>query len=201
MIKNIVFDLGNVLIRFEPRKYLLNFCEGEVLERVYKVIFESHEWRMLDRGTITEEEAIERFCRVSEEDSHIIKKAMNNWHDILVPIDDTVKILKKLKEKGFKLYVLSNYHKKAFEWTIKKNEFFNLFDGMVISCDINFIKPERQIYEHLLNKFNLDPKETIFIDDLDENLEGAKELGINTIKFNDARRLIEDLKNFNINLD
>ncbi|WP_163192513.1 HAD family hydrolase [Clostridium thermarum] len=181
MIKNIVFDLGNVLISFNPNEYLDTFdFDNNIKEAVFKGIFKSKYWPELDRGTVTEEEALECFCKDAPEVAEEIRAVMASWKDILLPIPETIGILRELKEKGYKLFALSNYHRAAFEKTSSENEFFQLFDGKVISYEIQTIKPEKEIYEHLLKIYNLKAEETLFIDDMVENIEGAKRLGINT---------------------
>ncbi|MFL0245361.1 HAD-IA family hydrolase [Candidatus Clostridium stratigraminis] len=93
------------------------------------------------------------------------------------------------------MFLLSNFHRSAFERVSLENEFFNLFDGRIISYEINLIKPEKEIYNRLLKTYNLEPEETLFIDDMQENINSAKELKINTILFSDAKSLREALKN------
>lgn len=199
MIKNIVFDLGNVLITFRPDKYMESFnFEKSLGEKVFQSIFKSKYWLELDKGTITEEEAAELFCKAGEETKKEIKRVMNSWKDMLQPIPETIEILKELKQKGYKIYVLSNYHKSAFEKTSMENEFFKLLDGRVISYEINCIKPDREIYDKLLKNYNLEAGETLFIDDMEENILGAEKLGIQTILFKDAVRLREKLRELNV---
>lgn len=190
MIKNIVFDIGRVLINFEPEAYLKGiFDEENLIKEVHKIIFESEEWKKLDRGVICEREAEEAFClRNPKYDVHI-KKAMKGWHSMLTPISDTVEVLKELKKKGYKLYALSNYHREAFKATYENNSFFRLLDGRVISYEINKLKPEREIYEALIEKYKLVPEETLFIDDTKANILGAKNAGIHGIIFTGAKEL------------
>jgi epoxide hydrolase-like predicted phosphatase len=195
MIKNVVFDLGNVLITFRPDEYMesLNF-EKSIGDRVFQSIFKSKYWLELDKGNITEEEAVELFCGAGEETREEIRRVMSSWKDMLKPIPETIEILKELKEMGYKIYILSNYHKSAFEKTSMENEFFKLVDGRVISYEINCIKPEREIYDKLLKAYNLEADETLFIDDMKENIQGAEKLGIQTILFKDAAQLREELR-------
>jgi putative hydrolase of the HAD superfamily len=199
MIKNIVFDLGNVLISFNPKEYLDSFgFENDVIEAVFKGIFKSKHWPKLDRGTVTEEEALEFFCSDSPEVAEHIRSVMKNWKDILLPIPETIEILQELKNKGYKIFALSNYHRAAFEKTSSENEFFKLFDGKVISYEVHSIKPEKEIYEYLLRTYNLKAEETLFIDDMAENIEGAKSVGINAHLFTGVEGLREYLRDLEI---
>lgn len=199
MIKNLVFDIGNVLISFHPESYLDSFgFDIELQKQIFQVVFESIYWQELDRGTITEEEAIECFCKEAPKAEKHIKNVMSGWKDILHPIPETIELLKELKRKGYKLFALSNYHKYAFEKTYSENDFFSLFDGKVISYEVKFIKPERQIYEYLLKTYDLRPEETLFIDDMEANIRGAEQVGMHTILFQGAEKLNEYLKQINI---
>ena len=92
------------------------------------------------------------------------------------------------------MYILSNFHKQAFNYVIEKFDFFNYFDGRIISADIGMIKPESEIYDHLLNKFNLKAEETLFIDDSKKNIKAALKKGIRVIHYKDAASLEKELK-------
>lgn len=202
MIKNIVFDLGNVLLDFNPLDYLkAKGIEDSVkCKEIFNEIFKSEEWLMLDRGTITEEEAIRVLCERSKENSELIKLAMDNWYDILVPIDGTVKVLEGIRSAGYNLYVLSNFHLLAYENVTKRYPFFNYFHGGIISYKENLIKPDEEIYLRLIKRYNIIPEETIFIDDTLENVEAAKVFGINGIVFKNPNNLREELKGYKINI-
>lgn len=195
MIKNVIFDLGNVLLNFNPIQYLHEKIDDEEKVReVFKEIFLSEEWVMLDKGVITEKEAIRRICSRSNENDHFIRLAMNNWYEMLTPIENSVEFLKELKNKGYNLYYLSNFHMLAFEIVTKKYNFFKLFSGGVVSYKENLLKPDKSIYEKLIDRYKINPQESVFIDDTLVNIEGAKKLEFEVIHFTD----IEDLKKLKI---
>ena len=199
MIKNIVFDLGNVLLSFKPLEYLRTKVTDErKIEQLHKEIFSSEEWLMLDRGIITEEEAINRLCDRNPHNSELIKLSMDNWYEILTPIEETVEILKEVKAKGYRTFVLSNFHLLAYEDVIKRCGFFKFFVGGIISYKENLLKPESEIYEKLILKYDIDPTETIFIDDTKVNVEGAQKLGIETILFTNPEELREKLIEYKV---
>lgn len=197
MIKNIVFDIGNVLLTFKPRKYLetLGFSE-EMQERIYMEIFESDEWVELDKGTLTEEMAIEKFCERAQDISDEIRLTMKYWKSMLEPIEETAEILKKLLEDGYRVYFLSNFHREAYSEVYEKYDFLQIGSGKVISYEINCIKPEEKIYKELLEKYDLIPEETIFIDDSLANIEMAEKLGIKGIWFLDPEGLRISLEEY-----
>ncbi|MBC2856710.1 MAG: HAD family phosphatase [Cetobacterium sp.] len=190
MIKNIVFDIGNVLLNFKPRKHLedLGFSE-EVGERIYSEIFESDEWIELDKGTITEREATEIYCKKSLDIKDEIELTMANWQDILTPIEESVEILKNLKKSGYNIYFLSNFHRESYKTVYEKYDFLKLGEGKIISYEVGIVKPEKEIYEILLNKYELQSEETIFIDDSLANVEAAEKLGIKGIWYLDSEGL------------
>lgn len=198
MYKNIIFDLGNVLLSFNPKEYLKGKLEKNRIERVFKEIFLSEEWVKLDEGTITEIEAIEAISLRNEDYREDIKIAFENWYDILIPISESVELLKDLKKKGYKLYYLTNFHDIAFKKVKEKYDFFNLFDGGVVSSEDKLIKPDERIYKAILNRYNLLPEQSIFIDDTKINVEAAKEANIEGLVFENANKLKEDLKSLGL---
>ncbi len=153
---------------------------------------------MLDRGTIEEPMAIERIIERNAELSEDIKTVFKDWYSILVPIPKTVELLKSLKSKGYNIYYLSNFHDLAFKDVTNKNEFFNLFDGGVVSYEEKLLKPEEEIYKRLIERYNLIPEETIFVDDTKVNVEAAKKLGIRAFVFESPEKFEEDLRKLNI---
>ncbi|NLL31480.1 MAG: HAD family phosphatase [Clostridiales bacterium] len=200
MYKNIIFDIGNVLLSFEPKEYMKTKIKirEENIEKLFNEIFLSEEWLMLDRGTIEEPMAIERIIERNAELSEDIKTVFKDWYSILVPIPKTVELLKSLKSKGYNIYYLSNFHDLAFKDVTNKNEFFNLFDGGVVSYEEKLLKPEEEIYKRLIERYNLIPEETIFVDDTKVNVEAAKKLGIRAFVFESPEKFEEDLRKLNI---
>lgn len=199
MIKNIVFDIGNVLISFKPIDYLSKkFKDQELVKRLYDSIFCSGEWPLLDLDDITEEDAFLRFCTRYPGDREAIMDVFKDWYSLLTPIEGTIEILKEVKQKGYKTYVLSNYHSKAFERVSKENSFFELFDGMVVSSKVKHLKPDSKIFYCLMDSYGIVPEETLFIDDTVENTEAAIKLGFNAINFSSPLQLLDELMKYNI---
>lgn len=196
MIKNIVFDLGKVLIDFSPLQYLERFkFEQDVKLELLKIIFESKDWNEYDRGVyenIAElaQKLSEQYPRYEKE----IKLVMSNdWVKILKVKQDTLEYLKELKIKNFKIYILSNIPEDAYNF-ISQYDFFQYVNGGVYSYELKICKPDEQIYKILLKKYNLVPEETVFIDDRLENVQSANRLGIHGIQFitlSEAKQKIE----------
>ena len=196
-IKNIVFDLGNVLIKFDKETYLEEKLPKEKRKDFDDNVIETREWLMLDRGTLTYAEAKKIF---KEKSPHLSTEIDNffdkDFFELLKPIKENIELLFKLKDHyEYKLYVLSNFHKDSFEYVFKHNDFFRLFEGCLVSCYFKLLKPEEKIYDTLLYEFGLIPEETLFIDDMKENIEAAENKGIRGLHLPDYTKLEEELKN------
>jgi putative hydrolase of the HAD superfamily len=195
MIRNIVFDLGNVLLDFDPESYLEKLdYSGDLKDKLMREIFKTEEWLQLDRGTISQAEAVKKWQQRNPELKAEIENVMTGWEKILTLKADTAEILKSLAAEDYNLYILSNFHHIAYDYVSSKYDFFNYFDGQIISADLGMIKPEAEIYEYLLNEFNLNAGETLFIDDSKANIKEALKKGIRVIHFTNADNLKEELK-------
>ena len=195
MYKNIIFDLGNVVLNYNPEGYLIKkINDKNKVEIALNNIFKSNEWKMLDRGIITEEEAKRVIKNRVIDNSEIIDLAFENWYDMLRPIEETIELINKLKKNGYKIYYLSNFHSKAFEEVTNKNKVFEEFYGGIVSFKEKLLKPEKEIYMKLLEEYNLNPEECIFIDDMLINIEGAKAVNIKGIQFISTKDLIYKLR-------
>ena len=201
MIKNIIFDLGNVLVKYSPENFLGKYVKSENQDVFITNVFKSNEWLELDRGTLSYEDAIEIFSkRVPEEKESIERLFRENISSCIFPIKENVEIMRNLKKNGYSVYILSNFHQPAFEYIKENWDFIREFDGDVVSCYYHYIKPERAIYETILNKYNLIPSETIFIDDVEANIKGAKEVNIDGIHLPDFKNLKVLLKDKGIKI-
>lgn len=179
MIKNIIFDLGNVLISFKPAEYFENKDYPETIKsKILPDIFSSSEWLMLDNGDITTQEAIASISTHSSLKREEIAHIFNLRTEMMFPLDQNVRLLPGLKKQGFKLYFLSNFPLDIFEEIRSGYFFFGYFDGGVISSEVKFSKPDRRIYEILLKNYSLAPEECLFIDDVEINVRVAEGLGM-----------------------
>lgn len=194
-IRNVIFDLGNVLLDFKPWEYLETlFYDDDLVGQLHKAIFNSPEWFMLDRGVITQEQAI---ARLNSQHPHLaegIQMAFADWFSILTPIASTVDVLRQLKQEGYGLYVISNFHEAAFDYVYNKYDWFSLFDGLIISCHVQALKPEPAIYQALFDKYGLIPEQSLFIDDSIANIEGGRQLGVAGIHYQTATEFEVELE-------
>lgn len=179
MIRNIIFDLGNVLISFRPSEYLdKNEYSEEHKAKILSDIFHAKEWLQLDNGDITLPEAIESIAENSSLSREEIAHIFNLRTDIMLPLDQNVSLLPELKKKGFRLYFLSNFPIDIFHEIKSGYYFFNYFDGGVISAEVRYSKPSSRIYEILLENYSLKSEECLFIDDLEVNVKAAEAIGM-----------------------
>lgn len=202
MIKNIIFDCGRVLIRFEPieivNKIVPDVEDKEILSRE---IFETEIWQYLDEGVITMEEAYKRICtRVSNNLHDKCKKILDNWYNYLDEIPETLELMKQLKNNNYNIYILSNFNSDFYK-EIENLKIGNLLSGQIVSSEEKYLKPSKEIYLKLFNKYNLDPAECYFIDDKEENITAGKNLGMDGFIFNNnIDELKSELKNKGVNL-
>ena len=202
MIKNIVFDMGAVIIDFDPKRILGSLFEKEDAEKVEEVLFHTDAWDRRDRGTATNEEVLKEALPLLPERTHEkVRKMVDNFFVYMPEFEDVYEIIKEIKAQGFKLYLLSNCSPDFYEHTdyIKS---FKYFDGLMVSADCRLMKPEKEIYEYFLNKFSLKAEECFFFDDRRENIEGAKMAGINGKVFShkDMPGFIQKLGEIGVNI-
>lgn len=202
MIRNIIFDLGNVLISFIPSDYLKKKNYPEFIQhRILNDIFRSEEWKKLDNGDITVPEAIESISRKSALKREEIALVFNFRTDIMFPLDENVRTLPELKKQGFKLYYLSNFPLDSFEEVRNDYYFFRYFDGGIISSQVKLSKPDPRIYRQILITYGLDPEECLYIDDIQENVIAAESVGMQILFTNGSPRIASELaKKLNISL-
>lgn len=201
MIRNIIFDLGNVLLYFKPEilVYELTNDNERTTSFIHKVIH-NRIWIDLDKGLLTLDEAFKIYLSQFPEELEILKPFFDRWIDYLTPIHENVRVLEKLKEKEFKIYILSNAIEEAYNIVRTRYDFFSLVDGQIISGIEKVGKPEIEIYELLINRYNLIPEECLYCDDVLSNLRPAKKLGFKTIWVKPHTNLREELKEYNITI-
>ena len=191
---NIVFDLGGVVFNWQPRKLVRRlFADTAARELVIAEIFGSADWIELDRGTLCRDEAIVRGASRTGIAIEDIARLFAAVPASLTPINETIDLIRSLDRTDHRLYVLSNMHTASIDHLEKHHDIWDLFDGIVISSRVRMVKPEPGIYRYVLNQFELCAEQTVFIDDLPENLTAAASVGIRTILFENAARCREDL--------
>lgn len=196
MIDTIVFDMGQVLIRWQPeimiQNYNLNKDEMALLNRE---LFHGVEWIQQDRGIVSEDEVASRVCARLPEKLHApVKTLVYGWHKRhLVPMPGMEALLRELKGKGYRIYLLSNA-------SVALREYFpripgsDCFDGLMVSAEEKLLKPQHEIYEALYERFSINPSTSLFIDDSPANIEGGILTGMDGIIFRgDVQQLRREL--------
>jgi len=199
-ITTIIFDLGGVLIDWNPRYvYRTIFDNEEKIDWFFENIC-THEWNEHQDAGRSLQEATEELVAKFPEHENEIRAYYGRWEEMLGGlIHETVEILRSLKEENkFKLYALTNWSAETFPVALQRYDFLKWFDGIVMSGEEKTRKPFAEIYQRLLNRFNVHPSEVIFIDDSLRNLEGAKAVGIEGIHFQSPKQLSQELKQRNI---
>ena len=174
MIKTIVFDMGNVLLRFDPELFLDRLdLAGEDRTLLKREVFQSLEWGRMDRGSLTDEEAVALIrARLPERLHAAVEELVCRWDRPILGIPGMAELAEELKGLGYGLYLLSNASFRQHEyWPRVPGS--RLFDGTLISADVKLVKPQPEIYRLLFDRFSLRPEECFFIDDAINNMEGA----------------------------
>lgn len=202
MIRNIIFDMGNVLLKFDRELFLDRIgASGRDRELLMKEVFLSPEWVMMDAGELTEHQAAARMQQGLPEHLHHAAEALTlRWDEPLIPIDGMYELVSELKDKGYGVYLLSNA-------SVRQHEYWPrlpasaLFDGTLISADVKIMKPQAQFYSLLLEKFHLRPEECFFVDDVEANIAGGRAVGIDGFVFRgDAEALRGALRTAGVNV-
>lgn len=201
MINTIILDIGQVLAHFRWKEYL-NECgyDRETIEKVSKATVLSKEWSEEDRGVLNDEELIASFIANAPSVAKEIRKLKESPAGLVREYDYSADFVKKLKENGYKVYLLSNYGKTNFAYARSHFKFIPFVDGGVISYEVHHIKPEPEIYQTLINKYHFNPLEAVFLDDSLVNLEGAKSFGLHTIHFTEFDKALKELRDLGVNI-
>ncbi len=196
MIKNIVFDLGNVILKGSPNIVLEQIkIDKKQYESIKNDFF--NDWKSLDLGESTLREQLEKCKFDFEIDSEIEEKLLHYYKYRPFNVE-ILELIKELKNKGYKIYILSNNNKEAEKYLLEIPD-FKAFDGWIFSCDYQIMKPDPKIYNILFETYNLKPEECFFIDDSRKNIETGNKLGmagfVLDCEHNGIAELRKELKN------
>lgn len=193
-MKNVVFDLGGVVVDWSPERLMQEYNgDPEMPVLLFKQGFFEEYWPDYDRGTVDQVGIVKEMSRFSG------RRYAECWDFVefvkhsLRDIPATQRLIKELSEKGYRLFCLSNMSIEFYDY-LKEREVFNYFEGQIISALEHVIKPEKEIYEVLMNRYDVVPGESVFIDDLEKNVEAARKLGFNTVHFVDKEKGLRELR-------
>jgi 2-haloacid dehalogenase len=202
-INAIIFDLGGVLIDWNPEYVYLDVFDGD-REKMQWFLDHicTHDWNENQDAGYPLAKATEERIALFPEHEELIRMYYGRWVDMLgESIFDTVDILDRLVSmKKYKIVALTNWSHETFPIALERFDFLQWFEGIVVSGEEGTRKPFREIYETTLNRFNIKPEHSLFIDDNLRNIEAANALGINGVHFKGPKLLIEQLKDYNISI-
>lgn len=199
MIRNIIFDVGKVLVDFQWEGVMENHgVTGERMKRLRRATLESPMWGELDRSALSDQEILDGFIRNDPEIEADIRLMWQHNREMIRCFDDSHDWIRSLKEKGYRCYILSNYARYTYGQTREELSFEELMDGCIFSWQVQQVKPERAIFETLLKRFSLVPEECVFLDDTRANVEAARKLGIRGIVFESRQQAMEELKRLGV---
>ncbi len=199
MIRNIIFDIGNVLTDFSWRKFLQKkgFHEAMV-ERIAKASVQSPAWNEIDRGVWSLEELMQAFIARDPEIEEELRRAYANVTGMVTRRDYAIPWIQELQAKGYRVYYLSNFSEKAYEDCADALDFLPYTDGGILSYQEKVVKPEPEIYKRLLTRYSLKEEESVFLDDTPGNVEAARALGLYGICFQTKEQAEEELRGLGV---
>ncbi len=195
MIRNIIFDIGNVLTDFRWKEFLEDkgFDEAMV-KRIAKASVQSTVWNEIDRGVWSMEELMQAFIRQDPEIEEELRRAYGNITGMVTKRAYAIPWIQELREKGYRVYYLSNFSEKAYEDCADALDFLPYTDGGILSYREKLVKPDPEIYRRLLSRYSLEAQESVFLDDTAMNVEAAERLGIHGICFRTKEQAEEELR-------
>jgi len=203
MYKNIIFDIGGVMIDFDPKSYLVDrFCNAETEEKIYDLTFGSEEWKKLDAGLISRFEGNTAMLKNAQAAGCVfeVQGVLDDWVSILRPRHRMQELVRRLKNHGYCVYYLSNMPQDILEMLIERGTLAR-FDGGIASCEVHINKPDPRIYQALLDKYDLKASESVFIDDNLANVQAAFAMGFAGIQMKDSvGTLVRSLATCNVAL-
>lgn len=194
-ISTIIFDFGGVLVNWNPRSLYRDYFSDpqEMEEFLQEVSF--MEWNAQQDKGRPFAEGVKLLSEQFPHRAELIRAFQERWiQSVTGSIDGSVDILRELKQKNYPLYGLSNWSMETFPLTKARFPFFELFDGVILSGEVQLIKPERAIYELCLQMANKPAQECLFIDDSEANITTAKEMGFDVIHFTSPEHLRKELE-------
>lgn len=193
-VRNVIFDLGGVVFDWNPDHVVARVQPVPELQAALKAALFGHaDWRMFDRGTLTEPELIERLQARLGASRGEVDAILDAVRNSLVEKPETLQLLRALQAQGTPLYCLSNMPGSIYLHLRQRHNFWDAFSGIVISGEVKMVKPEPEVFRHLLATFNLRAEQSVFIDDLPANIESARQVGLHAICFKDAAQCRREL--------
>ena len=203
MIKNIVFDMGGVLIDWSPREIIGRYgLSDEESSLLFLEVFCGREWTAMDHGTMTPEEGLSLICRRLPQSLHAAAAScvLDWWKSPLIPMAGMEPLIRELKANNYGIWLLSNATSALHEY-FPRIPGSDCFSGLLVSADVRLLKPHHEIYRRLFETFSLKPEECFFIDDNPLNIDGCYDVGMpGTVFLRDTDRLRRELREAGIRI-
>lgn len=196
MIQNLIFDVGDVLLEYRwfemlTRDYGISEAEAR---RIGGEMFDNEIWvQGMDGGRLSLDEAVHEYEKKYPDDVDVIGWFLKNGEQMAIKRPEVWDKIAALKDKGYSIYILSNYSEELFRMHTKGALFLDLLDGGIVSYQVHALKPEPEIYQILLDKYGLQTEECLFFDDRADNVESARALGIRAVQVTSREMLNETL--------
>lgn len=194
MIRNIVFDIGNVLADFCWREHIQGMgFQGETAKRLGKAMMQSPVWNELDRGVWTNEELLDGFIANDPGLEQEIRTVFSDLSTLVKEKEGSLPWIRSLKAEGYRVYYLSNFSERVKQEAAAELSFLKEMDGVIMSYAVREIKPAPAIYRMLMEKYGLLAEESVFLDDTEANVDTARRLGMYGIHVRDAEQAKQEL--------
>lgn len=195
MIDTIVFDIGNVLATFNPKEFLHTLFQDEVIEsKIYSILF-TDLWNFYDQGIYSRKDLINICSQIDRNLEKEIELVLINWVKYVLPIESSMELIQKYKD-SYSIYILSNIPEDMYLYLWDHYDFLQQVNGGIYSYQHKIIKPDPNIFNLLLNTYNLNAEQCLFIDDSKKNVEVAQSLHMHAIWLEDYRKLPEIMEDY-----
>ena len=196
---DIILDMGNVLLEWNKDKILQGVSDTKKdYLMLDKTIFQSELWERLDLGTMTRQELVLKVVSmIGSTYQKKVEEVIWNWPSYIDIYTEVFPVLLELKKKGHRIFVLSNTSKVFYDLLEEQlSPLKELLDGFVLSCDIKAIKPDLAMFKEILDKYQLEPRNCVFLDDIEDNTNAAEKLGIKAYQVKKRNDVVDILKSY-----
>ena len=196
MLKHIIFDIGTVLMSFQPKEYYRPFFPDEkhcmiLCQKVFGHLI----WENYDQGVFLLADVRKAYAQEYPEDVEDIERMLKDWMDLMKPMKESIAFLKEMKAEGYGIYLFSNISKDSADYLKEQQDFFSFADGAVLSYEEQRIKPDPILYHILFTRYGLQPEECLYLDDNEKNIIQGRLLGMQTVLMKDAQEGIKEARN------
>ena len=193
-VDTVVFDIGNVLIPWEPRWLFRKLLPDEASVERFLAEVDFNNWNAQHDAGQPFAHGIARHSAVFPHYRHLFRAYFERWEESIgEPIAGSVSLVRKLREAGYRTLALTNFSSETFPRAVRRHSFLSEFEGILVSGEEKLMKPDPAIYRLLCDRYGVDPVKAVFVDDSLPNVEGARRIGMHALQFSSVERLLGDL--------